>query len=222
MRDPLLHKVAKGDDQAMDELLDRYGGLVYSLARRFCYETSEVDDAVQEVFVAIWQSAHRFDQAIGTEETFVSMLARRRLIDRRRRTIRRRAGQVDADVGVMDDGVRTRHAPPPGADPLTLESELIDKALALLDALKPDQQTCLRLSIARGLSHEEIARATGIPLGTVKTHVRRGLIALRDALNAPNQQTQRTQRSQPTQPSSAQPAATLRPIVSVKTSGSTP
>ncbi len=160
----------------MNELLDRYGGLVYSLARRFCYEPSEVDDAVQDVFVAIWQSAERYDQTLGTEDTFVSMLARRRLIDRRRRTARRREGQVDADVGLVEGGNGS------GTESSAEQAELVDRAARFLAGLRPEQQECLRLSIYQGLSHDEIARATGIPLGTVKTHVRRGLIALREAL----------------------------------------
>ena len=177
MREPLLQRVASGDQQAMSELLDRYGGLVYSLARRFCVEASEVDDAVQDVFVALWQTAARFDAKLGAEETFVSMVTRRRLIDRRRRTMRRREGQVDADVGLMRD-----HSPEVAAATVAERSEEIERAKQVIETLRPDQQRCLRMSIYDGLSHDEIATATGIPLGTVKTHVRRGLIALRGAL----------------------------------------
>ena len=166
----------------MAELLDRYGGLVYSLARRFCYETSEVEDAVEEVFIAIWQSAGRFDSSLGSEETFVSMLARRRLIDRRRRTVRRRAGQVDADVSVMVDRGSAGPDGRDGAERAFEQSDEVARAENVLNSLKPEQRECLRLSIYQGLSHEEIAQATGIPLGTVKTHVRRGLIAVREAL----------------------------------------
>ena len=178
----------------MAELLDRYGGLVYSLARRFCYESSEIEDAVEEVFIAIWQSAGRFDASLGSEETFVSMLARRRLIDRRRRSVRRRAGQVDADVSVMVDRGSAGPDGRDGAERALEHSEVVARAENVLNQLKPEQRECLRLSIYQGLSHEEIAQATGIPLGTVKTHVRRGLIAVREALapSLPNPESDET------------------------------
>lgn len=175
MAEQLLHLVARGDPKAVGELLDRYGGLVYSLARRFCYSPSEVEDAVQEVFVALWQSAVRFDPTLGSEETFVATVTRRRLIDRRRRAQRRAAHSAEADVSLAAS------EDPPDADGVDM-SEDAQRAGEALSGLRPDQQQCLRLSIYRGLSHEEIAQATGIPLGTVKTHVRRGLIALREAL----------------------------------------
>lgn len=169
----LLHQVAEGNPQAVRELLNRYGGLVYALARRFTLEPSEVDDAVQDVFAALWQNAGRFDPRIAPEDTFVSMVARRRLIDRRRRALRRNQGRLDADTSLMGDG------PPP--EPRAQSTEETERVLACLAALRPDQQTCLRLSVD-GKSHEQIARITGLPLGTVKTHVRRGLLALREAL----------------------------------------
>lgn len=155
--------------------MNRYGGLVYTLARRIGYETSEIDDAVQEVFVALWEHASRFDPRLGAEETFVSTVARRRLIDRRRRRMRRTKGQVDTDVSL-----RAAPLPPPTVE----RSSQSDRVNEILATLRPEQQTCLNLSICRGLSHDEIARATGIPLGTVKTHVRRGLIALREGLKS--------------------------------------
>lgn len=172
-----MHRIAAGDESAMDDLLAAYGGLVWSLARKFCYDHAECDDAVQDVFFALWQSAARFDPSIAAEDTFVSMVARRRLIDRRRRHARQSAGLTEADVSLQ--------AAPPSrddADEPAARNELFEHALNALGQLKPEQQRCLRLSIERGLSHDQISQATGLPLGTVKTHVRRGLIALREEL----------------------------------------
>lgn len=157
----------------MRELLSRYGGLVYSLTRRFCYEPGDIEDAVQEIFVAIWKSAGRFDASIGSEETFVSMVCRRRLIDRRRRAARRIAPNADADVvqpAARPEALRTENA------------EQTSRVLAALETLRPEQQQVLRLTILQGLSHDQVAKATGMPLGTVKTHARRGLLALREAI----------------------------------------
>lgn len=173
MPDSILHRVAKGDPAATRQLIDRYGGLVHALARRFLFDHSELDDAVQDVFVALWQSAGRFDPKIAAEETFVAMVARRRLIDRRRRAQRRTQGQVDAELSVIPED----HGPPSPEI-----SEQARRAVDLIRTLRPEQQTVLRMSLCHGLSHEQIARLTGTPLGTVKTHVRRGLIALREAM----------------------------------------
>lgn len=173
MPEHLLHQVAEGNPQAVRELLNRYGGLVYALARRFSFEQSEVDDAVQEVFAALWQNAGRFDPRIAAEDTFVAMVARRRLIDRRRRAQRRNQGRVDADTSLMPDQEANGVA-------RWVDGEA-ERVASLMAGLRPEQQACLRLSV-EGKSHEQIARITGMPLGTVKTHVRRGLIALRDGL----------------------------------------
>ncbi|CAN5855281.1 sigma-70 family RNA polymerase sigma factor [soil metagenome] len=173
---PLLHRVAAGEDAAVRELLSRYGGLVFALARRFCFEPGDIDDAVQDIFAGVWKSAGRFDAGLGSEETFVAMVARRRLIDRRRRAQRRQMKVVDGEVlgQVVAD-------PRPASEPV---SEDARRAAEHLSRLRPEQQMVLRLSICQGMSHEQISGITAMPLGTVKTHVRRGLIALRASLNA--------------------------------------
>ncbi|MHC4784427.1 MAG: RNA polymerase sigma factor, partial [Planctomycetota bacterium] len=89
MAESLLQRVAAGDMAAMQECIDEYGGLIWSLARRFCPSPAEAEDAVQEVFIALWENASRFDDSKGTEVTFVAMIARRRLIDSGRKHQRR-------------------------------------------------------------------------------------------------------------------------------------
>ena len=177
---PLLRKVAEGDQQAVRELTRRYGGLVYALARRMCYSQGEIEDAVQEVFIAIWKSAGRFDANIAAEETFIGMVARRRLIDRRRRSIRRSVEQATEDFSYVPSA---RDAGPEQTPDLTEEAALAQR---LLNDLRPEQQKVLRLSVGQGLSHEQIAELLDMPLGTVKTHVRRGLISLREAMQKSN------------------------------------
>ena len=93
---PLLSRVAKGDTAAIDECLDRYGGLVWSLARRLSPTTADAEDAVQEIFIDLWRSAGRYSEQLGEEVTFVSTLARRRLIDRLR-SLRRTPDPVPID-----------------------------------------------------------------------------------------------------------------------------
>lgn len=175
MSDLLLPRIAAGDERAIRECIDRYGGLVWSLARRLLYAQGEVDDAVQEVFVELWRNAYRYDATVASETAFVAMIARRRLIDRRRKLDRR------PDRGVMPASVAEE--PAHGASPEVVEEAAV--ASKALEQLSPEQQRCLRLSIYEGLSHEKISESTGLPLGTVKTHVRRGLIRVRELLSSP-------------------------------------
>jgi RNA polymerase sigma factor (sigma-70 family) len=171
---PLLARVARGDAAAVAECLRRYGGLVWSLALRMLANRADAEDAVQEIFLDLWSHAGRFDPRLASEATFVALLARRRLIDRRRRTLRRPAPQA------LPPQVAGGAEPNPGVE-LADEAR---KARTALAELRPEQRRVIELAIDQGLTHEEIARVTGLPLGTVKTHARRGLIRLRELLNA--------------------------------------
>ena len=86
---PLLHRVAAGEALAVRECLARYGGLVWSLARRYSPSPAEAEDAAQEIFLDLWRSAARFDPRQASETTYVALIARRRLVDRQRHRQRR-------------------------------------------------------------------------------------------------------------------------------------
>lgn len=172
----MLQRVAAGDPGAVRECIDRFGGLVWSLARRAGFTDAEAEDGVQEIFVELWRHANRYDPGVASEAAFVAMIARRRLIDRRRRLSRRPETRAIPDDGVLG-----------AADPVAQGRETADearKAARAIEQLAPDQQKVLRLSILQGLSHERIATALDLPLGTVKTHARRGLLRVREALGA--------------------------------------
>ncbi|HRJ49619.1 MAG TPA: sigma-70 family RNA polymerase sigma factor, partial [Phycisphaerales bacterium] len=171
----LLGRTARGDSAAMRECIDVYGGLVWSIARRLMFTDAEAEDAVQEVFLEVWKHSARFDPSIASETAFIAMIARRRMIDRRRRASRDMVREPLAD----DAAISTRDPSVPSE-----RSDDANKAVAALGQLSEEQQNVLRLSIYQGLSHERIARAIGLPLGTVKTHARRGLLKLRSLLDA--------------------------------------
>jgi RNA polymerase sigma-70 factor (ECF subfamily) len=165
----LLQQVATGDEAAIRAVITTYRGLIWSIARRF--EPSDVEDAVQDVFLDIWKHAHRFDPAISTEATFVAMIARRRVIDRRRRQSRR--DRTAAEIATIM--VEAPPSPEVGA-----EAAMVARGMS---QLSPDQRAVLTLAVREGLTHTEIATRLAMPLGTVKAHARRGLIAMRDAAN---------------------------------------
>jgi RNA polymerase sigma-70 factor (ECF subfamily) len=169
---PLLPRIASGDRHSVELAMQRYGGLVWSLARRLAADPADAEDAVQEIFIDLWKSASRYDARVASESTFVAMIARRRLIDRKRARARRPEGEELQEWNAGSrDGIAEMER---GADART--------AAAILRELKPEQQRVLRLSIWQGLSHQEISTQTGMPLGTVKTYVRRGLEEIRQAL----------------------------------------
>jgi RNA polymerase sigma-70 factor (ECF subfamily) len=174
-RESLLARVAAGDQEAVKECLDQFGNLVWSLARRFTASRADAEDAVQEIFIDLWSSAARYDSDKASETTFVAMLARRRLIDRLRRTKR----QPDmAELSAAADFEQSD--PPPD---IALQDDAA-RAARLIHTLKPEQQQVIKLAVYEGHTHQSIADALQIPLGTVKTHLRRGLSKVREAMQA--------------------------------------
>jgi RNA polymerase sigma-70 factor (ECF subfamily) len=154
----------------MQACIARYGGVVWSLARRLSTETSEAEDAVQEIFLDLWKSADRFDGSVSSELTFVAMIARRRLLDRRRAHKRRPETEPVEDHELF--------VPAPQADTVA-EVAMASRALG---ELSTEQREVLVLSAVHGFSHEEIAKTKGMPLGTVKSHARRALTRIRALL----------------------------------------
>ncbi|HET7204605.1 MAG TPA: sigma-70 family RNA polymerase sigma factor [Steroidobacteraceae bacterium] len=177
MSESILERVARGDQVAVRQCIDEFGGLVWAIARRMTRSHADAEDAVQEIFVDVWRSAARYDAAQGSEKVFVSTIARRRLIDRIRRG--RMSRMMDGEEALED----VRFAEPGNGGEVRAEAERAAKVVA---RLRPDQRKVLRMGLLEGMTHSEIAAATGMPLGTVKTQMRRGLIQVRQWLKIDN------------------------------------
>jgi RNA polymerase sigma-70 factor (ECF subfamily) len=172
----LLERIAAGDQAAVKECMDAYGNLVWALARRFCYSPSDAEDATQEIFLEIWKSASRYDPSLGAEAVFVTTIARRRVIDRMRARKRRPPTEpFDEELTVAPS------LEAPDAGPLGVEAAIAARALAQLGE---GERQVLLMGIVDGMTHTEIAIATGKPLGTVKTQMRRGLMKVRGLLDS--------------------------------------
>jgi RNA polymerase sigma-70 factor (ECF subfamily) len=169
----ILQRVAAGDRAAVKECLDTYGDLVWSLARRFNSAHADAEDAVQDIFIDIWTHAGRFDPSKASETTFVATITRRRLIDRLRKQ-GRRPFHDDIDDTVLPADLDRSLKPETG-----VELDIVAEAMS---TLRPEQQEVLQLSVVEGYSHSAVAERLSMPLGTVKTHVRRGLIRIREEL----------------------------------------
>ncbi|MBK8978370.1 MAG: sigma-70 family RNA polymerase sigma factor [Planctomycetes bacterium] len=176
----ILHQIAEGRASAMNAFLERYSGLVWSLARRHSPTPQDAEDAVQEIFMEVWRSAGRYDPNVAAEQTFIAMIARRRLIDRARRV--QRAPRSEA---LPEPEVVVAAAEPDRVE-IRDEAARISK---VMKTLRPEQQKVLELSLVHGRSHSQISEQTGMPLGTVKSLARRGLMKVRRALGVEQPET---------------------------------
>ncbi|HUR33855.1 MAG TPA: sigma-70 family RNA polymerase sigma factor [Vicinamibacterales bacterium] len=170
-----VERMIRGDQGGLAELYDRHGRFVFSLALRILRDRGDAEDVTQEVFVQAWKQADRFDTARGNVVAWLVTMARARSIDfLRRRRVRPALAPVDTRLEAVDEG--------PGQD-LQLEwgqrADAIQEAMRSLPLL---QRLAIELAFFEGLTHAEIAAQLEVPLGTVKTRVRQGLLKLRDTL----------------------------------------
>jgi RNA polymerase sigma factor (sigma-70 family) len=163
---------ADADESVLRQVYDRYGGLVHSVCRRLL-PLEDAEEVTQQVFLEAWHSRARFDPARGSLAGWLVAIARHRVVDRLRSRARHdvvRSGAVPERALAGSDVDRV-------ADRL-----LVADALA---TLRPVQRRAVELAFFAGCSHAEVAEALSLPLGTVKSHIRRGLEALRRQLEEP-------------------------------------
>jgi len=171
----LLQQVAKGDADALATLYDRFRKSAYSLALRILGDQGAAEDVVQESFLGIWRNAGRYSTVRASARTWILSIVHHRAVD----ALRRR--QPATDLPDSD-------APPPLSLVMPdvwpevagrLDREQVRRALG---RLSPPQREAIELAYYGGLTQQQIAAQTGAPLGTVKSRVRLGLLALRHAL----------------------------------------
>lgn len=167
-----LERVANGEAGAVEACVDAYAALVRGLAQRLLPKHADVDDVVQEIFVELWRSASRFDSGRASDRGFVATIARRRIIDRRRR-MDRRPETTRIEAG-MDRGDNQHER--------TLGRVEAAPARQALELLSEEHRRWVLMAVVDGYTHTEIAESTGTPLGTVKSGIRRGLARMRTAL----------------------------------------
>jgi RNA polymerase sigma-70 factor, ECF subfamily len=171
----LLVRVAAGDQAAFGELYDRLAPRLFGLVRRLLIDHSQAEEVAQEVFLEIWQSAALFDPNKGSATTWALTMARRRAIDRIRSAQSSR--NRDTRVGIRD--IEPEYDEVSEAVELRVEHERVEKAMQSLSAV---QREAIALAYYGGCTHAEVAERLGVPVGTVKTRLRDGMIRLREAL----------------------------------------
>lgn len=170
-----LERMARGDQAGLAELYDRHGRLVYSLVLRVVRDQGDAEDVTQEVFTQAWRQASRFQAGRGTVAAWLVTLARTRAIDLwRKRRVRPQLMDEAAPPDRSDEG--------PLQDLRLVTDEQASSIRQALHRLPTLQRTAIELAFFDGLTHTEIASELELPLGTVKTRVRQGLLRLRDHL----------------------------------------
>ncbi len=171
----LMRRVAASEEAAVAELYDRFGSLVYRMAYQAMPTRAEAEDAVQEVFVRLWRTAHRFDPKRAALVTWVMLISRRHLVDKLRRTRARvKASSLDESTPIpAPSGVPSASA---GLEHDERFGTLIDR----INALPELQRLVVTRAYLGGQTLRQIGEELNTPLGTVKSALSRALVRLRE------------------------------------------
>lgn len=170
----LIERIVAREASAVGELYDRYNRLLYGLILRILRDHSEADEVLQEVFVSVWNRAETYDAALGSPAAWLVRIARNRAIDRRRANLTRVrvAETVPLELQSSDN---------PEVSALLGEQQRI--VARALDAIPREQRDLIEEAYFLGLTQSELAERHKLPLGTVKTRMRTGLLMLRQQLS---------------------------------------
>jgi RNA polymerase sigma-70 factor (ECF subfamily) len=178
---PLAARVAKGDVHAFADLYDRYASLIYSMAVHMV-GSGDAEEAVQEVFLRLWQRSPQFDASRGSFHAWFVSVCRNHLLDR----LRRRGLHQRLEIGEGIDGVlaSTPEGDGAGVEELAWQRQRAAAVISALRSIPEEQRQAIVLAYFGGLSQSEIASLMRLPLGTVKTRIRLGMTKLKTALEA--------------------------------------
>jgi RNA polymerase sigma-70 factor (ECF subfamily) len=164
----LIRRIGSGDQAALEGLYDRYGGLVYSVTKHILKDAGAVEEVLQDTFLHLWRVAASFDSTRGTLGCWLTVMARHRSIDRLRRT-----PAVGEEVPVIQiESVLD-------IEIFVASNEKAGRVRAAVRALPEAQRVATELAYFEGLTQSEVAKRTGVPLGTVKTRLRTALASLK-------------------------------------------
>ena len=173
----LIRGAASGDQHALAALYDATSRTVYGLLLRILADASAAEEVLLDVYEQVWRQAAQYSRERGTPLAWLTTIARSRAIDRLRRGRREQQSTEP-----LEGFVATMRAGGASAEEEVMAGEVRAQVRAALDSLAPEQREVIELAYYGGMSHSEIAAARGLPLGTVKTRTRLGLMRLREML----------------------------------------
>ena len=171
--DPLMRSVASGNRGALAELYRRTSAKLFGICVRVLGSEAEAEDVLQEVYLIVWNKADRFDPAKASPITWLAVLARNKAIDRLR--VRKLPTDPIESAGEVGDDR------PSALDVLETVQEQ-QRLAGCLDELEEQQRAMIRAAFLDGATYPELAEREGVPLGTMKSWIRRGLLRLRGCL----------------------------------------
>lgn len=173
----LMARVAEGNENALTDLYDSTSRVVYGLILRILGNASSAEEVTLDVYLQVWRTAQSYDSGRGTVSSWLVTLARSRAIDAlRSRQVR--SAMFEQPLEEILEPRDLRRDP----EQLSIEQAQAHIVSNLLAELPVDQRQAIKLAYFSGLSHSEIAARSGLPLGTVKTRIRLGMLRLRELL----------------------------------------
>lgn len=176
----LLERIAMRDSSAVGALYDRHARTLYSLVHHILRDTGEAEDVLQEVFLRVWEKSASYDAVLGSPMAWLVRIARNRAIDRVRARRSRPATQSADET--LDDRLFDAAAPASDPERATSESEQQRALAEALSRLAPEQRVLIEQAFFMGYTQSELAERFSLPLGTVKTRIRTGMLAMRGHL----------------------------------------
>ncbi|MBA3895895.1 MAG: sigma-70 family RNA polymerase sigma factor [Sphingomonadaceae bacterium] len=169
-----LRRVGQGDRAALQEVYRRTSSKLYGVCLRIFPDRDDAEDALQDAYINVWQKAAQFDPARASPITWLVALTRNKAIDRLRASGRRIAAPIEAAGEIADDR--------PDAEACLIEAEADERILACIQMLDKSDATLIRTAFFEGSTYADIAERASMPLGTVKSRIRRALLKLRSCL----------------------------------------
>ena len=169
-----LVRAGEGDRSALRTVYDATHAKLFGIVLRICRERQAAEDVLQDVYLTIWRRADAFDPGRASPITWMATIARNRAIDRMRSSAIRRTEPEDAALEVADES--------PLAPELIARAQTATRLHTCLDTLEERQQTVIRTAFFDGLTYAELADRLTVPLGTVKSWIRRGMMKLKECL----------------------------------------
>ena len=178
--DELYCSIQMRDERALAELIQRYGGQVQAISRLICGDDLEANGVVSDVFWEFWRHSDCYSKERGSLRAYLLTMARSRSIDRKRAMSsrsRQHSEFIDATIATADANSLNR-----SPDHQVIHDESAEQIQQALCQLSDLQRQLLKLTFFHGMSHREVANSANLPLGTVKTHIRKGLLRLKRLL----------------------------------------
>lgn len=178
--DELVIRIAQGDESALCEVACRYGRIVLQTCKRVCPPNADYNGVAIDVFWELWQRANNFDPSKSSLQTYLLLIARSRSIDARR-SLQSHEKALNRMSDLAASHTSLAYVERPDDRPMQQEQEL--RLHAAMAMLSEPQREAIELAFFHGCTHEQIARRLSVPLGTIKTRIRTGLMQMRQFLD---------------------------------------